>query len=350
MLPRILRRANSKLTRSGVRLANSIAAVLTQCRVALRRFFGVYPFFTPSEASQAAKPPLSARQPRFAGDVANANLHGAWFLLNHSGAVAIVCSGGGWSRCSAIGEVLVVMGNASKVDESSDVAKAESRHARSTPLHRSAHVPLKKRALRTKERIIDTAKSLFLKQGYMATSIDDIAVAANVSRASFYTYFSSRREILILAGHEARHESLELMERVRHLNLDDLPKEFEGWISRYFTFLSKHGGYLLTWQQAALQDSEFRVLGMRGSKRATNILAESFRLLGSKHSHADLVIRSLAIRAMLDRFWYHWRITKTPLNQKTVLENFAHMIVNMILSDDVVAAPATPARRKTSIG
>lgn len=237
----------------------------------------------------------------------------------------------------------MVMGNIAKMDEPSGRAKAESRLARTTPLHRSAHVPLRKRALRTKEHIIDTAKSLFLKQGYAATTIDDIAVAAGVSRASFYTYFSSRREILIIAGHEARHESLDLMEQVRHFNPDDLPKEFEGWISRYFTFLSNHGGYLLTWQQAALQDTEFRVLGMRGSKRATNILAESFKLLGAKHSHADLIIRSLAIRAMLDRFWYHWRITKTPLKEKSVRENFAHMIVNMVLGEDVVGAPAIPA-------
>ncbi len=243
-------------------------------------------------------------------------------------------------------DILVVMGNASKVDESSDKATAAPRRARSTPLHRSAHIPLRKRALRTKEHIIDTAKSLFLKQGYAATTIDDIAVAAGVSRASFYTYFSSRREIMIIAGHDARHESLELVEQLRHFNKEELHKEFEGWISRYFTFLSNHGGYLLTWQQAALQDNELRVLGMRGSKRATDILAESFKMLGSRLSDADLNIRSLAIRAMLDRFWYHWRITKTPIKQKAVLENFADMIISMILGSDTEVPPVAPPKRK----
>jgi len=294
---------------------------------------------------------FSARKPRCASEAVCANLQGFdSCLMIRERPSSIVEEAGGQDE--AISEVLVVMGNASKMDEPSGRAKTEIRSARSTPLHRSAHVPLRKRALRTKEHIIDTAKSLFLNQGYAATTIDDIAVAAGVSRASFYTYFSSRREILIIAGHEARHESLDLMEQVRHMKLDDLPKEFEGWISRYFAFLSDHGGYLLTWQQAALQDNEFRVLGMRGSKRATNMLAESFQLLGSKHSHADLIIRSLAIRAMLDRFWYHWRITKTPLKEKAVLQNFAQMIVNMILSDDVVAAPAspaTPAKRKDAV-
>lgn len=232
------------------------------------------------------------------------------------------------------------------MDETSDKPAAATRRARSTPLHRSAHIPLRKRALRTKEHIIDTAKSLFLKQGYAATTIDDIAVAAGVSRASFYTYFSSRREIMIIAGHDARHESLELVEQVRHFSKEELVKEFEVWISRYFTFLSHHGGYLLTWQQAALQDTELRVLGMRGSKRATDILAESFKLLGSNLSDADLNIRSLAIRAMLDRFWYHWRITKTPIKQKAVLENFARMIISMILPGDTETAPAAPPKRK----
>ncbi len=50
--------------------------------------------------------------------------------------------------------------------------------------------------------LIDVAQGLFVEQGFEATTIDQIAAAAGMSRRSFFRYFSSK-EALVGGKHEA---------------------------------------------------------------------------------------------------------------------------------------------------
>lgn len=56
-----------------------------------------------------------------------------------------------------------------------------------------------------KERIIDTASTLFHRQGYNSTGINQIISEANVAKASFYQHFKSKDDLCI-AFLNARHE------------------------------------------------------------------------------------------------------------------------------------------------
>lgn len=49
----------------------------------------------------------------------------------------------------------------------------------------------------TFERIAQTGLELFIAKGYEATTLDDIAVAAGISRRTFFHYFKSKDEILL---------------------------------------------------------------------------------------------------------------------------------------------------------
>lgn len=48
----------------------------------------------------------------------------------------------------------------------------------------------------TRQRILSTALELFVSRGYVATTVDDIAAAANTTRVTFYSHFESRRELM----------------------------------------------------------------------------------------------------------------------------------------------------------
>jgi AcrR family transcriptional regulator len=62
---------------------------------------------------------------------------------------------------------------------------------------------LKKGGMRTQkrretlERIAETGLNLFVKNGYEATTLDDVAKAAGISRRTFFYYFKSKEEILL---------------------------------------------------------------------------------------------------------------------------------------------------------
>lgn len=48
----------------------------------------------------------------------------------------------------------------------------------------------------TRERISDAAMSLFLENGFEATTVDDIAVRADVSKRSFFDYFATKEDVV----------------------------------------------------------------------------------------------------------------------------------------------------------
>ena len=53
----------------------------------------------------------------------------------------------------------------------------------------------------TRERLTRAAMALFLERGFEATTLDDIASAADISRRSFFHYFDSKEEV-VFAWHE----------------------------------------------------------------------------------------------------------------------------------------------------
>src|SRR5258706_1235305 len=59
----------------------------------------------------------------------------------------------------------------------------------------SAVTPLTPRGQRTRTKLVKSARALFERNGYLDTSINDIARHARVAYGTFYTYFSSKEEI-----------------------------------------------------------------------------------------------------------------------------------------------------------
>lgn len=194
------------------------------------------------------------------------------------------------------------------------------------------------RALRTREHLIATARQVFLRLGYDATSIESIAEAAGVSRASVYTYFSSKRDVLLEVGTSGVSTSFAMLS-----SLGDLPENWDvddvdEWVKRYFGFLEDHGGYMLVWLQAARSDENLRNMGMRGSMRAARLAGAAMRKLGAP-TDGDPMVQGLALMALLDRFWYHWRITKVPIKSREATRGLARMIT-AIIRDGADEGPA----------
>jgi AcrR family transcriptional regulator len=75
-----------------------------------------------------------------------------------------------------------------------------------------------RKKLETKQRILEVAVSLFQEQGFDATSFEDVAAKANVSRATVFNYFPSKRELL----RGIAIEELETLQDVAQSDLDDV--------------------------------------------------------------------------------------------------------------------------------
>ena len=48
---------------------------------------------------------------------------------------------------------------------------------------------------KTRNRLVECARELFARQGFEATTMNDIATASNKGRRTLYTYFKNKEEL-----------------------------------------------------------------------------------------------------------------------------------------------------------
>jgi AcrR family transcriptional regulator len=83
----------------------------------------------------------------------------------------------------------------------------------------------------TRQDILSAASELFRTKGYEATSVDDIALAANVAKGTFYYHFQAKED-LVLALQEA--ELKKAAENAKERLASDMPR-----LQILFDFLSE---------------------------------------------------------------------------------------------------------------
>ena len=60
-------------------------------------------------------------------------------------------------------------------------------------------VPIQKRSIEKKQKILDAGFALFCEKGYYRTNTTEIAKCAGVSTGALYSYFKDKREVYIAA-------------------------------------------------------------------------------------------------------------------------------------------------------
>jgi AcrR family transcriptional regulator len=188
------------------------------------------------------------------------------------------------------------------------------------------------RALRTSALILDSAREVFLAKGYFGTKIDNIVDAAGISRASFYTYFPSKRDLLLQLGNR----SYKAMDTA----LDDMQRLETGWtresayamVRIYLRFLDEHGAFLLVWAQAIFDDEEMGRAGMNARLTSGRRFGQMLERLSGKRPNArrDPARTGLALMVMIDRYWAYWRVNGFPFSEEEVVETLGDIILAVI--------------------
>ncbi len=80
--------------------------------------------------------------------------------------------------------------------------------------------PRSRKRTAVEEEILKVAADMFSQRGYQATTLDDIALAAGISRAAFYSYFPSKEELLRRMYNQVISSTQTALERIA---AEDLP-------------------------------------------------------------------------------------------------------------------------------
>jgi AcrR family transcriptional regulator len=184
------------------------------------------------------------------------------------------------------------------------------------------------KGLRTKSCILAEAERLMLEKGYDATTISDITEACGIRRASFYTYFTSKQDVLLAIGHDAEEAGTVAAEGLRRLSSESTVEDVGRWVEKYFAFWDEHGSFVHAALQAAYADPELREWSLNSEMSGARILGQALVKLrgGRRLPGVDPLIQGLAIQSMMERLWYHWRVAGAPVKQSAVAYSIAQLI------------------------
>ena len=162
--------------------------------------------------------------------------------------------------------------------------------------------PQQARSLERQRKLLRAGRLLFAEKGYEATSIQQIAARSGAAAGAFYTYFPSKRQLLVVLMNE-------LLQRLASLNLlpnrggNDVRTGLRKFLASVFRADREYYGVLRAWQEAALSDAEL------GAMQRTIEVWTHARVLGvfqllQRHPKARRDCDLPAFARMMDRhFW-----------------------------------------------
>ncbi|MCU1344166.1 MAG: transcriptional regulator, TetR family [Acidimicrobiia bacterium] len=184
------------------------------------------------------------------------------------------------------------------------------------------------RANRTIASILEATKEIFLVRGYAGTTIDEIARLAGVSRASFYTYYPSKRDVLLALGANTASNLAEMVEELASMK-SPCSQDIEQWMKRHFARLDEDGSFAFAWTQAAHEDEEIRLAGM---KRHLEICRRFGEVMGELRGEpfASPTEQGLAVLAMVERSWSYCQLYSGTINEESVRAGAAWVLASMV--------------------
>ncbi len=157
----------------------------------------------------------------------------------------------------------------------------------------------------TRQRILDAARQVFARFGYVDASIEHIVTLCHVSRGTFYYYFKNKEDIfeqLVLALSQA-------WERVRaSSDATDPYLRIEAANRAYLQMWAAHRDIMANLFQISAIEPRFEELhrGIRG-RFVERIRRNLERELASRKCRdLDPVVASHALGEMVDSFAYRW--------------------------------------------
>jgi AcrR family transcriptional regulator len=165
---------------------------------------------------------------------------------------------------------------------------------------------------RTRESILDAARTAFARKGFSGVTIRDITDLAPVTRANFYYYFSDKTELFIELGTDTYRQALAVVEGFMEQGSPPNRAGIEAWVARYFNHLDRNGAFVIRSEEDMPPDRKFRNAVARSHRRTAAALGEGIAKIAPTPPDLDPVATGLVVMAMLERSWLMVRHNEIP--------------------------------------
>jgi AcrR family transcriptional regulator len=184
---------------------------------------------------------------------------------------------------------------------------------------------------RTRESILDAARTAFARKGFSGVTIRDITDLAPVTRANFYYYFSDKTELFIDLGTDTYRQALAVVEGFMEQGSPPNRADIEAWVASYFNYLDRNGAFVIRSTEDMPPDPKFRAAVTRSHRRTAAALGEGIAKIAPSPPDLDPVATGLVVMAMLERSWLMVRHNEIPsTTRQAVLTAATEMLWRMV--------------------
>lgn len=210
-------------------------------------------------------------------------------------------------------------------------------------------VPTTKKGHKTRQAILQAARKVFARDGYVDARMSDIAAAAGLSTGGLYRYFLSKEavfEALIADLHEALYEA---SGRTTHDFATDPYQALYDANLGYLTVYYAHRDVMRAFREAAAVDARFRAFWWEMRRRHVDRFADAVkRIHGVKTvDGSDTALVADAMACMVEECAYVWYAQESLSDRQVTLEEAARIVTRtwhrtFFPSDTETGADAKP--------
>jgi AcrR family transcriptional regulator len=168
--------------------------------------------------------------------------------------------------------------------------------------------PRSRRGIRTREQLVDAARTVFERDGYLDARIADISKEAGLSAGSFYTYFDGKEDVFAAVVEAVEEDMLHPHLRQRlGIEDDDVIALIDAANRSYLQSYKKNARLMGVFEQVAQIDDEFRKRRLNRSNAFARRNAKMIKRLqeeGRADSEVDPTVAAYALSGMVARMAY----------------------------------------------
>jgi AcrR family transcriptional regulator len=179
---------------------------------------------------------------------------------------------------------------------------------------------------RTRAKLLEAARLVFLDRGYPAARVDDVTQKAGTSHGAFYLYFSNKQDVLEALAADTAEHMYALADDLDAIELGEAGyDQLRAWMARFVDEYERHSPVINAWISAEMEDSRFDQLGREVLGQFAGRIGHTIERAvkaGVRHP-VDPNTAAVALVAMLERFCYFWIVRGGPFKRDVVVDTLA---------------------------
>src|SRR3954454_18878154 len=132
----------------------------------------------------------------------------------------------------------------------------------------------------TRQRLIDAATASFQRQGYAATTVDDVVTAAGATRPTFYLHFKTKADLIEELGIGVRHRVRDFNDGLRAAVAAGDRESLREYLDAAFALWEEIRDFALAEEEAATLEPDIRTSRGRSFDHAVASIVAGLRDAG----------------------------------------------------------------------